>query len=57
MNKTDLQALVRPTVTRLVQDPLAVTRFENRLYILMLNPNPNLICPYLHMKLYNQFLK
>ena len=30
----NMYTLVGPTVTRLVQDPLAVTRLENRLYIL-----------------------
>ena len=35
VNKTYLQAstLVGPTVTRLVQDPLAVLTLENQLYI------------------------
>ena len=38
-NKTDLQALylfytlAGPTVTRMVQDPLAVTHLDNQLYI------------------------
>ena len=33
VNKTDFQALEGPTVTGPVQDPLAVTRLDNRLYI------------------------
>ena len=33
VNKTDLQALVEPTVTRLIPDPLAVLRLENQLYV------------------------
>ena len=36
MNKTDLQVLytlVGPTVTRLIQDPLAVLRLKKQLYI------------------------
>ena len=33
VNKTELQTLVGPTVTRLVQDPLAVLRLDNRLFM------------------------
>ena len=33
VNKIDLQALVGPSVTRPVQDPLAVALINNQLYI------------------------
>ena len=34
----NFSTLVGPTVTRTVQDPLAVTRLENQLYMLVLEP-------------------
>ena len=33
MNKTDLQVREGPTVTRPVQEPLAITHLENQLYM------------------------
>ena len=33
VNKTDLQALLRPTVTRPIPDPLAVLGLKNQLYV------------------------
>ena len=37
-SKTDLQALVGPTFTRLVQKPLAVIGLENQLYMSRISP-------------------